>query len=195
MRMFIGILPPADAVAELDAAVTPHRAAWPQLRWAPTDRWHLTLAFLGDVAESVVPDLTAGLAEIAGRHAAPRLTLSGAGAFPDDIGARVLWAGVAAGDRGPMLALADAVNAAARAAGAADTDTRPLRPHLTLARSRILADVRPLRAAFAGFHGTSWQATELHLIHSHTTPFPHYQTRATLRLSGATPARTSDSAE
>ena len=39
-------------------------------------------------------------------------------------------------------------------------------PHLTLARCRAPADVSSLAGALAGYAGTPWAATEIHLIRS-----------------------------
>ncbi|HEU5241008.1 MAG TPA: 2'-5' RNA ligase family protein, partial [Ornithinibacter sp.] len=36
-------------LAHADAALAPVRAANPDLRWVPPERWHLTLAFYGEV--------------------------------------------------------------------------------------------------------------------------------------------------
>ena len=58
MRAFVALIPPAEALGELADAVAPVRAAHPGLRWTPAAQWHLTLAFLGEVDEGVLPGLT-----------------------------------------------------------------------------------------------------------------------------------------
>lgn len=40
-------------------------------------------------------------------------------------------------------------------------------PHLTLARSRVPADLTPFTAALEGFEGLRWEAGELSLVRSH----------------------------
>jgi 2'-5' RNA ligase len=61
--------------------------------------------------------------------------------------------------------LAASVGAAARRCGIA-VDDRPYRPHLTLARGREGADLRPAVAALSGFAGCPWTADALHLVRS-----------------------------
>jgi 2'-5' RNA ligase len=61
--------------------------------------------------------------------------------------------------------LAASVTAAARRTGV-PVDDRPYRAHLTLARARGGADLRPAAAALAGFAGTPWTADTLHLVRS-----------------------------
>src|SRR3954451_4137040 len=116
MRLFVALPVPADVRARLAEATSharDHSAS--ALRWAPPERWHLTLAFLGDdVAEDVLPDLERRLARAASRHELGTLRLSGAGRF----GGRVVWTGVD-GDVAGLKALAASVTAAARRAGLA----------------------------------------------------------------------------
>ncbi len=167
VRLFVAIVPPPEALDELAAAVLPLRAGAAWLRWSERPSWHLTLAFLGEVGEPVLPELTSRLARAAGRHHALELAVAGAGAFPAPGRARVLWAGFTA-DRRALSALAASLAAGARRAGAPPPDEgRAYRPHLTLARCREPADVSALSTALAGFSGRPWTATEVCLIRSH----------------------------
>jgi RNA 2',3'-cyclic 3'-phosphodiesterase len=182
MRAFVAVIPSDEALAELAAAVAPLREAHPDLRWTPAAQWHLTLAFLGEVDEAVLPDLTERLARAAHRHPPTSLAFGGGGRFGD----RVLWTRVRAASvpgesRVPtgrtahldrrrdgldgLRRLAASVTAAARRYGIA-VDERPYRPHLTLARGRPGADLRPAVAALSGFVGSPWTADALHLVRS-----------------------------
>jgi 2''-5'' RNA ligase len=162
VRLFVALAPPTDCVDELSAALDDVRGTVPDLRWTPPEQWHLTLAFLGEVDERVLPDLVARLARTASRHEPLDLWLAGAGRF----GCRVLWLGVR-GDTEGLRHLAASVRAAARRARLPVED-RPYRPHLTLARGRDpAADLRPVVARMNGFAGRPWTADALHLVRSH----------------------------
>ena len=182
MRAFVALIPPAAALTELADAVAPVRAAHPDLRWTPPAQWHLTLAFLGEIDDGVLPELAERLARAARRHPPAPLALAGGGRFGD----RVLWTRVqpvpgkwreSPASAGRVLRsdrpvridavrrLAGSVTAAARRCGIA-VDDRPHRPHLTLARGREGADLRPAVAALAAFAGSPWTADALHLVHS-----------------------------
>jgi 2'-5' RNA ligase len=87
------------------------------------------------------------------------LALRGGGRFGD----RVLWTRVDPA-HGPR-ALAASVGAAARRCGI-PVDDRAYRTHLTLARGRSGADLRPAVEALRGFSGTRWAADALHLVRS-----------------------------
>jgi RNA 2',3'-cyclic 3'-phosphodiesterase len=172
MRLFVAIEPPDVALAELEGAVAPLRAATPELRWTGAASWHLTLAFLGDVQEDVVPDLTTRLERAAYRHPPQRLAIAGGGAFPSARRAQVLWAGMA-GDGKALASLADSVAAGARRAGAPPAGQhKKFRAHLTLARCRAPADVSKLAQSLAGFTGGAWMADSIHLIRSYLSSGP-----------------------
>src|SRR5437764_982122 len=100
MRLFVAIALPGIAAEELDQVVAPLRAHWPGLRWTGRDAWHLTLAFLGEVDEAVLPELSKRLQRAAGRHPPLALALAGAGAFPVPARGRVLWTGVHGDEEG-----------------------------------------------------------------------------------------------
>lgn len=94
MRLFVGLLPPQPVRDELVRALEPHREEWPQLRWLNPAGWHVTLSFLGEVPDRVLPELETRLARATSRHASMTLSLAGAGAFPSARRARIFLAGV-----------------------------------------------------------------------------------------------------
>jgi 2'-5' RNA ligase len=176
VRLFVAIALPDAAASELDALVAPLRPAWPELRWTGIDAWHLTLAFLGEVDPGLTGKLAVRLERAAARHPHLALSLGGAGAFPNPARARVLWTGIQ-GDGHGLAALAASVAAGTRRAGAPPaSEGRRYQPHLTLARCRMPADVRPLVSELTGFAGTPWVAGEIYLIHSRLQATPRYET-------------------
>jgi RNA 2',3'-cyclic 3'-phosphodiesterase len=185
MRLFVAIALPHEAAGELDEVVAPLRPARPDLRWTGRDAWHLTLAFLGEVDESLTPRLAVRLERAARRHPCLSLSLAGAGAFPGANRARVLWTGVQ-GDRRGLGLLAASASAGAQRAGAHPANSgRGYQPHLTLARCRAPADVSSLVGSLAAFAGTPWLAEEIHLIHSRLDAQPRYEVIGTWPLRDA----------
>lgn len=174
-----------QALAELAQAVAPLRSDWPGLRWASQDRWHVTLAFLGEVDQGKLENLRERLGRAAGRHRAGQLHIGRGMAFPSPARARVLCTRID-GERQALTglsALAASVAAGARRAGAPPPDEgRRYRPHVTLARSREPTDLRPLVQALSGLQGAVWTAEHVDLILSHAGPRPHYETIASWPL-------------
>ncbi|MEU3184537.1 RNA 2',3'-cyclic phosphodiesterase [Streptomyces sp. NPDC006923] len=163
MRLFAAVLPPAGAVGELAAAVERLRAlpGAGELRWTGRAGWHVTLAFLGEVEDRLLPGLTERLGRAARRTEPFALRVHGGGHFGD----RALWAG-AAGGLDELRLLAERSGAAARRAGVPMDEHRPYHPHLTLARARGGTALAPFARALDGFDGTGWEVTELVLVRS-----------------------------
>ncbi|HEX4834489.1 MAG TPA: RNA 2',3'-cyclic phosphodiesterase [Trebonia sp.] len=178
----MALAPPAAAVADLDAACAPLRAARADLRWTGTTAWHVTLAFLGEVSEVSLDRLQPRLERGARRHEEFCLSFSGAGAFPSADRANVLWSGLS-GDRRSLAELAATVGAGARRAGAAPPDAgRRYRPHLTLARCRAPVNVADAVSALCAYSGPAWRAGEIYLIRSHLQGSPRFETLGRYRL-------------
>jgi 2'-5' RNA ligase len=185
MRLFVALALPEQARTDLVRAVDDvRRASGPLdgLRWAAPERWHLTLAFLGEVPDPKVPTVTSSIGRKVARHAALRLGVAGSGRF----GRRVLWVGIA-GDVPALGRLAAAVAAGARRAGVAVED-RPYRAHLTIARSEGLADLVPLAEALAAYTGPTWTAGEVLLVRSRLGPRPVHEPIAAWPLGRTGPA-------
>jgi 2'-5' RNA ligase len=189
VRLFIAITPPATALAEIDAAVAPLRAARPELTWSSPQSWHVTLAFLGEVDEAVVPRLAVRLERAAAKYPQLELSAAGAGAFPTVPRARVLWTGVH-GDHKTLGKMSDSVAAGAKRAGAPPPgERRRFRPHITLARCRQPTDFRPLVTALTDYSGTAWTADRIHLIRSYLGPRPRYESLGDWPLGAAAARR------
>ncbi|HSK22513.1 MAG TPA: RNA 2',3'-cyclic phosphodiesterase [Egicoccus sp.] len=129
MRLFVA-LPIPDALRTAAAeVVAPLRERGDGLRWPDPAGWHVTLAFLGEVAPErrgeaavVLDGAVAGVAPMAMRSGAP-----------DRFGRGVLWLGVDSEPPGLVADLGAAVQAALEAAGL-PVERRPVQPHVTLAR-------------------------------------------------------------
>src|SRR3954466_3974445 len=132
--MFVALVPPAEAVEHLEAFLEPRRPAG-HFRWAGREQLHVTLAFLADVEERRLDDLTERLARAVGRRTSFGTALAGGGAFPNAARARVLWTGLDLDDGGRTEPdrLATGCRAAANRAGI-PVDGQRFRPHVTLAR-------------------------------------------------------------
>jgi 2'-5' RNA ligase len=160
VRLFVAVVPPAEAIGHLDRVAAGARAACADLAWIPIARWHLTLAFYGEVADRDVARVERRGVRATRPAAGLDLRFAGAGQF----GGRVLWVGVQ-GERDGLRELA----------GALATDGRPYRPHLTLARARHGEDLGPAVTMLAPYEGPAWRAVELVLFRSHLGPEPRHE--------------------
>jgi 2'-5' RNA ligase len=142
MRLFVSLRPAPAAVADLSAALAGARTSRP-------DQWHVTLAFLGELASD--RPLHQGLRTAAAAHESFTLSLQGSGSF-----GRSTWVGVG-GEVAALRALQADVAAACRVAGV-PLEERPHRPHLTVGR------LPP--AVLQSYQGPLWPVTEIELVRS-----------------------------
>jgi RNA 2',3'-cyclic 3'-phosphodiesterase len=165
--MFVAVLPPEDAVEHLDEFLDVRREAG-AFRWTLREHFHLTLAFLDDVADHQLDELLDRLTVAAGRRAPFSTAIAGGGAFPDPAKARVLWAGLDLDDDGTteLTGMATGARSAAARSGVG-VDGQRFRPHLTIARlSRPLEASRWVRL-LDSYRGPVWPVKEITLVASY----------------------------
>jgi len=188
VRSFIAInLPPAVLVkvAEFQSEL---RAAVPRdcVRWTQPEQIHLTLRFLGNIAEgelSQVEDALRRGCRGVGPFA-PRAR--GAGCFPDLQRPRILWVGFD-GALEPLLHLQAAITRETGPWG--EREEREFHPHLTLGRvkraSRELASALARHLEQAGQRDFgSWPVEQVDLMQSDlSSAGPRYTRLAGVRLA------------
>ncbi|HKH38795.1 MAG TPA: RNA 2',3'-cyclic phosphodiesterase [Rubrobacter sp.] len=133
MRIFVGVFPPPE-VSEALFRVARDLPASTAFRPIGPEKLHLTLKFLGNVAEADLSRVQQALEQLRGRHEPFEVETSGFGAFPSERRARILWAGVGEGS-GLLRAVAQSVDDLLEPAGFG-RERRPYVPHLTLGRAR-----------------------------------------------------------
>lgn len=174
MRLFIAVYPPDDVLDDLEATVESlHIAAGPRLN--ARTLWHITLAFLGQVADDTVKDVSRALERAAEVSKPSAVRLAGGGQF-GRARSTLIYAGVA-GDVASLDHTATTVRRELRAIDVA-YDERRFNPHLTLARPGtrvpeplIARDLETLSA----YRGPQWTTRELFVVASHDGPVRRYE--------------------
>ena len=133
MRTFVAVFPPPEVREALFRAARDLPAS-KAFRLIGPEKLHLTLKFLGNVAEDDLSRVAQALEPLGERHEPFEVSTSGFGAFPSERKARILWAGVGDGS-GPLRAVAQSVDDLLENAGFG-RERRPYVPHLTLGRAR-----------------------------------------------------------
>jgi 2'-5' RNA ligase len=116
VRLFVAVMPPGDVLDRLAALRRPER---PGVRWTRRDQWHVTLAFLGEVAD---PGPVVAALDVA--PLAPATAVLGPAVAA--LGRRVVCV--------PVGGLGDLAGAVRHAVAPGERDDRPFRGHVTLAR-------------------------------------------------------------
>jgi len=124
----------------------------PSASWTPATKFHVTLKFMGELPEDAVAPLAKALAPLVEGKPAPPPSTFALEAFPRAAGARILVAELA-DPGGAMAKLAERIDKLASKHGVPKEDRR-FRPHVTLARLKLVYDarrwIRPELAEVAG---------------------------------------------
>ncbi len=174
------------AAADIPVIVREPLAAWgaacaervPGLRAVPAERLHLTLVFLGSRDAADAPSIA-------------ELVTAGADGPVEVALGDALWLSprrphvltVAVQDpSGRLKALQQRVSSALQDGAGHDAERRAWRPHVTVARVRRGARVRPGDAALPRVPSASFALEALTLYRSHPGPAPRYEALARTRL-------------
>jgi RNA 2',3'-cyclic 3'-phosphodiesterase len=144
LRLFTAIDIPSDVKAALATLVDRLRPL-AKLYWIPVDKLHITTKFIGEWPETRLDELKRALSAV--RTSGPvEIAIRRIGWLPNPRSARMLYAGVDAGEA--LTALAAATEQAAASIGVPVED-RIFRPHVTLARTRKRVPLDALKQALA----------------------------------------------
>src|SRR5215213_8786289 len=133
------------------------------VKWTPPGSFHLTLLFLGEVAQLEVVSICRVVQQRARKHAPFTLDVAGLGAFPNLRRPKILWAGISEGVT-ELRALHKDLEEGLLDLGCYRREDREYTPHLTL--GRLSHDDRdedwgPVLAKFAGWEGGSTPVDEV----------------------------------
>ena len=163
------------------------RASGVKASWTRPENMHLTLQFLGDTDETLLPDVCRRVQEAAAGFSPFTLTFGRAGAFPSARRPRTLWLGVTEGLE-PIRDLQAAIEKSLRKLGFRG-EHRQYQPHLTLGRVREggpPAALAELIAANSDFDAGACEIDEVLVFSSQLEPAgPIYGVLGRAPLRGA----------
>jgi 2'-5' RNA ligase len=174
MRLFVALEIPAAVRDKLVAFIKDMSALSEQVeqkwvRWVRPQNLHLTLKFIGEVADGKLRDIRTALATVRG-NGPLEVRFRGMGFFPDEKRTTVLWTGLDASATLPSLA--GAIDSTLLSQGIRK-ENRPFVPHLTLARfappgmqKKLLVAIKQNGEREFG----SFEAREFHLLESKLKP-------------------------
>jgi 2'-5' RNA ligase len=145
MRTFIAIEIPEDIKQQMAEVQARLRNAAVDASWPRPEGVHLTLKFLGEAAESLLPAISNALHKSVEGIKPFRLEIAGTGAFPNARNARVVWIGLA-GELDTLGLLQAAVENEMVRIGM-ERENRAFTPHLTLARIKYIRSRESLLSA------------------------------------------------
>ena len=135
IRSFIAIELSEEARTELARLQSRLKEASPPktVRWTDPKNIHLTLHFLGDVAEERLEDVGRILRNAAASHKPFSLNLSNLGCFPSTRRPRIVWVGLS-GNTDSLVAFQHELGESLKQAIGFQPEPRKYSPHLTVGR-------------------------------------------------------------
>lgn len=186
LRLFVAIPLPTDVATALARSLSDEL---PALRRVAPDLLHVTLAFIGALAQDRLDDVTAAVGTVAADASSFPIAFTTLGRFPERGDPRIVWAGTSATRE--IEALGTAVRDSLARRGV-PFDPKPLRAHVTLARVRdeaTSAERAAVEHAVATARipaGAAFTADAVHVVQSVLTdPGPRYSSRARVALAGS----------
>ena len=167
MRCFVAIELPEtvhERLAQLQDQLRPQMHG---IGWTRPEQIHLTIKFLGEVPDTHVPKAIEAATAVIDQYGPFDLTVAGAGCFPPNGPARVLWVGIPSPP--PQLIACQQALEQAMADLGIPPENRPYHPHLTLGRVKDFHAGREAQAAIekvADFDAGGFTATELLMFQS-----------------------------
>ena len=131
MRLFVAINLPPEIRDAIYADTAPLRAATSAVKWVAAPLLHVTLKFLGERSDVLLPDLENIIRNVAERRPVLQLRTTQYGAFPNFRRARVVWVGMTGETE--LRVLAQDLDQMFEGLGIS-RETRVFRAHLTLGR-------------------------------------------------------------
>lgn len=140
MRLFIAFELPEHIKEHLICLMEDLKPICKGARWVQRDDLHITIAFLGETEPYLVPIISDILQDISANCNSQTIRAASLGAFPNSNMASVLWAGI---EKNPQIsAIANAIrNRLSEQTPPITFDTKPFKPHITLARFKAQQNI------------------------------------------------------
>jgi 2'-5' RNA ligase len=173
MRLFVALNMPQAAVAYINRVQNQLKRELRADRWQPLQNLHLTLHFLGEVDQHLLPAIQQDMDIVSAIIPPFTLRLGRLGVFPGEESPRILWMGID-GNREALEQLHLLLGKRFELHPGLRCDKRAYRPHVTLARGpQPPGSPMPLtdwNERFSAEEQPSWRVDSVHLYRSLLRP-------------------------
>ncbi len=133
-RIFLAIDLPKDLIKAVEKEQLKWMETGAGVKWVSPNQIHLTLKFIGEIAEARLKQLIEATEQICKQIQSFPLSLEGTGAFPSPKRPKVFWLGVA-GDLDMLHSLQESIESGLEKVGF-PRENRKFSPHITIARTK-----------------------------------------------------------
>jgi 2'-5' RNA ligase len=169
IRTFLALPVPAEfrkVMADVQSELIQASA---EVKWESSDKFHITLKFLGDTNPSVISSLHESLVKSIGSFPSFDIIYAGLGSFPTIDRPRIVWIGTQPCEE--VQRLYQCVEESSSSLGFAKDD-RPFHAHVTLGRVKGNRGLDRLTAKLKSvtFQALTARCTEIHIMRSVLKP-------------------------
>ena len=162
IRCFISVKLPDDVRRSMADLIAELKKTGPDVSWVPAGNIHLTLKFLGNTNDSLIPMIKERITKKLSHYNAFYIKIVGVGCFPSERRPRVLWIGV---ERSDLLnSIQKDMEAEVEELGFAPED-RPFSPHLPFGRVRSQRGIAEMLRRVTEFRTADFGLVEVKSIH------------------------------
>lgn len=162
VRSFISIELPDGIKSSITELIANIRKTGIDVAWIPAEKIHLTLKFLGNTDDSLIPKIKERISKKLLHYNAFYINIIGIGCFPSEKRPRVLWVGV---ERSDILQSIQMEIDSEVAGLGFEREDRPFSPHLTIGRVRSQKGSAEMLRRFEEFRTADFGAVEVKSIH------------------------------
>jgi len=132
-----------------------------KIKWVNSDHFHITLFFLGDTDEEMIPRVRTRVGNLVDQFSSFHIKLSGLGVFKNMNKPRVLWAGIYQYET--MKEIKEGIENEMVALGF-PAEKKEFRPHLTMARLKWINDKEKLKGLINDYQDEDFQQVKINEI-------------------------------
>ncbi|MBA4348872.1 MAG: RNA 2',3'-cyclic phosphodiesterase [Thermodesulfovibrio sp.] len=141
MRCFIAIELPQDIKESISSLIDKLRHISKGIRWVPVENIHLTIKFLGEVKDDLIPEIEKRLSSIRMNHGSFSVAVRRTGAFPNFKYPNILWMGIDESE--DLSRLYSDIDKTMSELGF-EKENRKFSPHLTIGRVKDTKGIEPV---------------------------------------------------
>ena len=161
-RCFISVNLPDGATAAIDSVITELRKTGADVKWVNAENIHLTLKFLGNTDEQLIPRISDALCKKLSHYKTFYITIADVGCFPSEKRPRVVWVGIE--ESVPLADIQKDIDEVMTGFGFSP-EARFFSPHLTIGRVRSPKKGIELIKRLAEFKGKAFGRVEVDAVY------------------------------
>ncbi len=158
IRSFIAINLPDRVTRSIADLIAELRKTGVDVAWVPAEKIHLTLKFLGNTVDSMIPEIMERISKKLSHYNAFYIKIVGTGCFPSEKRPRVLWIGIEGS--AVLNSIQKDMDTEFAQLGFAAED-RPFSPHLTVGRVRSQKRITEMMRRFTEFRTADFGIVEV----------------------------------